>query len=254
MKTILSIAGSDSSAGAGIQQDLKTATAIGVYCATAITAVTAQNTFGVRSVFPIPAQTLEDQIATVLEDLDIAAIKIGMIPNLECAETIVKSLSHIKCPIVCDPVMVSTSGTSLMENCCVDYIQHNLFPLCTLVTPNIPEWERLNKCRTSVPSTSFLVKGGHATCIDMTDRLIMADGTEHCFNSVRIDSKNLHGTGCTLSTAIVAFLAKGMPLMESIFYGKQVINQGIEGGRNLNIGHGNGPLWVEHLSLEESHK
>ena len=139
MEVILTIAGSDSSAGAGIQQDLKTVTAMGHYCATVITAITAQNTMGVQQVMPVPSEMLRSQLVSVLDDMPVAAVKTGMIPDKECAEVIVEMLRTVSCPIVCDPVMVSTSGTQLMDDGCVEYIQQQLFPLCTLVTPNIPE-------------------------------------------------------------------------------------------------------------------
>ncbi len=247
MEIILSIAGSDCSAGAGIQQDLKTVTAMGHYCATVVTAVTAQNTLGVSSVMPVTHDVVTSQLMAVLSDLKIKAIKTGMIPNRKCAEAIVDVLRLVDIPIVCDPVMISTSGTPLMSDDCIDYIKENLFPLCRLVTPNIPEAERLNILsvieKESTLPYSILIKGGHAESEEMTDRLIMANGKEYSITSHRIDTHNLHGTGCTLSSAIAVGLAEGRSLPDAVKQAKQWINKGIEGGKDLAVGHGNGPLW-----------
>ena len=244
MEVILTIAGSDSSAGAGIQQDLKTVTAMGHYCATVITAITAQNTMGVQQVMPVPSEMLRSQLVSVLDDMPVAAVKIGMIPDKECAEVIVEMLRTVSCPIVCDPVMVSTSGTQLMDDGCVEYIQQQLFPLCTLVTPNIPEAERLSLPSSAKGLYNVLLKGGHADGDDMTDRLVMIDGTECEVSTHRIASTNLHGTGCTLSSAIAVGMAEGKSLPEAVRQAKEVINKGILGGKTLSVGHGNGPLWI----------
>lgn len=253
MKTVLSIAGSDSSAGAGIQQDLKTITSLGCYGATVITAITSQNTLGVQDVMPVPASVVKSQIASVLSDLDVSAIKIGLIPNREVAEVIVETLKSSLpcgvtgwvCPVVYDPVMVSTSGRRLMDKGSLDYIIENLIPLCTLVTPNIPEHDVLMKSSCKVDNSSaVLVKGGHADGGDMTDTLYLPDGTVERFTSPRIETSNLHGTGCTLSSAIASYLAMGESITEAVRKAKQVIDKGISGGRNLRIGKGNGPLWL----------
>ena len=243
MEIILTIAGSDSSAGAGIQQDLKTATCMGAYCATVITAITAQNTMGVNEVMAVPSEVVRAQLQAVFSDLDIKAVKIGMIPNIECAKVIVNALSNAVCPIVCDPVMISTSGTRLMSEDCIDFLRSSLFPLCTVITPNRPEAKRLNADGCSKLTTAMLIKGGHNNSNVMTDRLMMPDGTVHTYSSNKIDSTNLHGTGCTMSTAIAVGLARGKSLPEAVGEAKEIINRGIEGGKNLSIGHGNGPLW-----------
>lgn len=244
MKTVLTIAGSDPSAGAGIQQDLKTITSMGCYGATVITALTSQNTLGVQGVMPVPADVVRSQIRSVLSDLDVTAVKIGMIPDKEVAEAIVEELmawrkndgNHF---IVLDPVMISTSGRRLMAEGCVDYVRKALIPLCTLVTPNLPESEILPP---PYP-TSFLIKGGHAEGNTMTDTLYLTDGTVHTYSSERIPSTNLHGTGCTLSSAIACALALGETLEQAVQTGKEKINEGILKGKDLNIGRGNGPLW-----------
>ena len=266
MTTVLSIAGSDSSAGAGIQQDLKTIMSLGCYGATVITAITSQNTLGVQHVMPVPASVVKSQMKSVLSDLDVSAIKIGMIPNREVAEAVVESLqkefvgksNNISSPtggvrgglgaIVYDPVMISTSGRQLMDEDCLGYVIENLVPLCTLITPNMPEAAHLRKASPTLlregTGGAYLIKGGHAEGDEMTDTLYMPDGTIHRFTSPKIDTTNLHGTGCTLSSAIASYLAMGYTLPDAVGKAKETINKGIEGGRHLHIGSGNGPLWL----------
>ena len=256
MKTILTIAGSDTSAGAGIQQDLKTITALGHYAVTVPTALTAQNTVGVQRVMAVPDNMLRAQLDSVLSDISVAAVKIGMIPNGESARIITAAVSQLRVPVVCDPVMLSTSGTQLMADECIDYIMQTLFPLCTLVTPNLPEALRLSglpagsdaeamgRRLVSMCGTAFLLKGGHAEGRLMRDILYCPDGERHEYCSPRIDSPNLHGTGCTLSSAVAALLAEGRSLPEAVAGAKALIDKGIAGGRALRIGRGNGPLWL----------
>lgn len=255
MGVILSIAGSDCSAGAGIQQDIKAASACGCYCATVITAVTSQNTVGVNDVMPVPPAVVESQLRSVFSDLRIDAVKIGMIPNRDVAAVIVRVLNEERrkriLPVVLDPVMISTSGTRLMAEDCVDYIVRELFPLCTLITPNIPEWEFLVKSEESQVMTcrAVLLKGGHAEGNEMTDTLLIREPSDTCqqseytFTSEKIETRNLHGTGCTLSTAIASFMAKQQSLATATGNAKVIMNRFIRGGVNLNIGHGNGPMW-----------
>ena len=275
MKTILTIAGSDTSAGAGIQQDLKTITALGNYALTVPTALTAQNTLGVKSIMAVPDEVLEAQLDAIFEDFHVDAVKIGMIPQLSSAKIIVEKLSSLHVPIVCDPVMVSTSGTSLMSNECRLFVANNLFPLCSLVTPNIPEayylagistrervlassnnsegsvkekeTEMIGRELSALYKTSLLVKGGHRNDDIMLDTLYMPDGKEFSFTSNRIETGNLHGTGCTLSSAIACFLAEKNSLPEAIKKSKNIINIGIKNARNMKLGHGNGPLWIPCL-------
>ena len=256
MKTILTIAGSDTSAGAGIQQDLKTITALGHYAVTVPTALTAQNTVGVQRVMAVPDYMLRGQLDSVLSDISVAAVKIGMIPNAQSARIITAAVSQLRVPVVCDPVMLSTSGTQLMADECIDYIMQTLFPLCTLVTPNLPEALRLSglpagsdaeamgRRLVSMCGTAFLLKGGHAEGRLMRDILYCPDGERHEYCSPRIDSPNLHGTGCTLSSAVAALLAEGRSLPEAVAGAKALIDKGIAGGRALRIGRGNGPLWL----------
>ena len=256
MKTILTIAGSDTSAGAGIQQDLKTITALGHYAVTVPTALPAQNTVGVQRVMAVPDNMLRAQLDSVLSDISVAAVKIGMIPNAQSARIITAAVSQLRVPVVCDPVMLSTSGTQLMADECIDYIMQTLFPLCTLVTPNLPEALRLSglpagsdaeamgRRLVSMCGTAFLLKGGHAEGRLMRDILYCPDGERHEYCSPRIDSPNLHGTGCTLSSAVAALLAEGRSLPEAVAGAKALIDKGIAGGRALRIGRGNGPLWL----------
>ncbi len=262
MEIVLSIAGSDSSAGAGVQQDLKTITTMGCYAATAITALTSQNTLGVQHVMPVPADVVCSQIQSVLSDLDVRAVKIGQVPDAEVAAAIAVTLeqhyhSHeVVLPVVYDPVMISTSGTHLMSAECVSAVSRCLFPLCTLVTPNIPETEHLlgrelmcvediieaghELC--TLYGTNFLVKGGHAEGDAMIDRLFTVDGTMREYASPRINTTNLHGTGCTLSSAIASAIALGESLPAAIESAKLLVTTGIEKGRSIHIGKGNGPL------------
>lgn len=263
MEIVLSIAGSDPSAGAGIQQDLKTITAMGCYGATVITALTSQNTLGVQDVMPVPSNVIGSQLQAILDDFDVKSIKIGQIPNIEAARVIVKTLlmqnskSGMNIPIVYDPVMISTSGHRLMSSDCIQYIQKHLLPICFLVTPNIPEAEQLLGHPLSTPSdylqagqdlmqqygTHFLLKGGHAQGEMMTDRLFLTDGGVREYQNEKIDSANLHGTGCTLSSAIASALALGCNIEEAVGRAKRFVSDAIRGGKDLHIGHGNGPIW-----------
>lgn len=263
MNIILSIAGSDTSAGAGIQQDLKTITALGAYGATVITALTSQNTMGVQGVMAVPEDVVRSQISSVMNDLVVNAIKIGQIPDADVAHAIAQSITEyyhahqVLLPVVYDPVMISTSGRRLMSADSILTIQSELFPVCTLITPNIPEAEHLlgrellcngdieeaGEELVSLYGTNFLIKGGHAEGDVMTDHLFTIRGEMKEFHLPKVETKNLHGTGCTLSSAIAFHLAEGKTLAEAIEEAKQFVFDAIKGGRDLNIGHGNGPLW-----------
>lgn len=255
MEIVLTIAGSDTGAGAGIQQDLKTITNCGCYATTVITAITAQNTLGVQHVMPVDCEVVRKQMRSVLDDFDVKAVKIGMIPNDSIANVIIEELSNMltkkSLPIVCDPIMFSTSGTRLMADDCIDLVVKRLFPLCTLITPNLPERDHLMKA-TLFPtlSVNILTKGGHAEGEKMTDTLWLSkEEREISFSSERIETSNLHGTGCTLSSAIASFLAKGFSLENAVGKAKEYIQKAIRGGKDLNVGHGNGPLWVKASEL-----
>ena len=237
---------------------------MGSYGATVITALTSQNTQGVQGVMPVPPEVVASQMRSLLDDLDIRAIKIGQIPTQAVAQAVVclldSYLAKNPLPVVYDPVMISTSGTPLMQPDCIEYVSDALFPLCTLITPNLPEAESLTGLRltttetimeagkqlTSRYRTAFLLKGGHAETLDMTDHLFTAEGTHHTFTTPKIASKNLHGTGCTLSSAIATALAQGNSLPDSVSVAKTLVTEAIRRGSTLHIGNGNGPLWLIH--------
>lgn len=251
----LTIAGSDSSAGAGIQQDLKTMESVGVYCATVITAITSQNTMGITGVMPVGGSVVESQLKAVLSDLNVKTVKIGMVPDAGVAHVIAASLREYKaahdCHVVYDPVMISTSGRRLMAADCLDVVVEELMPLCTLVTPNIPEAEFL-AAKTGIVCeggaladalhTSILIKGGHSDGEVLADSLFNPDGSSQSFKSERIDTRNLHGTGCTLSSAIAAFLLKGHDIPSAIPQAKALLAHAIMRGKDAGIGKGNGPI------------
>ena len=245
MEVVLTIAGSDSSAGAGIQQDLKTITAHGCYGATVITSITSQNTLGVQSSMDVPPGVVAMQLSAVLSDLQPAAVKVGMLPNAAVAKAVVDVLGRYleaqRVPVVYDPVMVSTSGYLLMQPDAISYICQHLFPLCTLITPNLPEAEKLHD---ALRPYTYLLKGGHADGDVMTDVLHIPNGQTVEFSVPRVVTRNLHGTGCTLSSAIASCLAQGCNLQESIRRAKTFITAAINRSLNHHIGHGNGPLLV----------
>ena len=252
MDIVLTIAGSDPSGGAGIQQDLRTIESLGCYGASVITALTTQNTLGVQSVMPVPADVVKSQLDAVLSDLDVKAIKIGQIPSAEVAHVIAETLRQknsifnfqFSIDIVIDPVMISTSGRRLMSEDAIDVVVSELFPLCTLITPNIPEAETLFAIPGfDVRKYNLLIKGGHAEGSEMADRLCFANGTERVYVTEKIKSSNLHGTGCALSSAIAASLALGYSLEDAVARGKDYVTEAIRGGRNLGVGHGNGPVF-----------
>ena len=246
MEVVLTIAGSDSSAGAGIQQDLKTITAHGCYGATVITSITSQNTLGVHASLAVPAGVVASQINAVLTDLKPAAIKIGMIPNKAVAEAIVEELKPYlqqhPVPVVYDPVMVSTSGFCLMHSDAIKYITTHLFPLCTLITPNLPEAARLGII---LSPYTYLLKGGHADGDVMTDVLHLPYGTKMEYSTERIVTRNLHGTGCTLSSAIASNLALGCSIQDAVSKAKAFITAAISRSVDVNIGSGNGPILLD---------
>ena len=255
--TILTIAGSDSSGGAGIQADLKTFSALGGYGLSAITALTAQNTRGVRAILPVPADFLKEQLLAVLEDITIDAVKIGMIGTVENALVIADIITHFKPGfVVIDPVMASSSGTKLIQDEMISVLWENLFPLADLITPNIDEAGMLLSMKiNSVEDMkeaaaemvgkgcrAVLLKGGHMVSEQLFDVLAQIEQEPLIFESFYIASDNLHGTGCTLSSAIAAFMAKGNSLPESIIFAKEYISQAIEAGKDAKTGKGNGPL------------
>lgn len=255
---ILSIAGSDCSGGAGIQADIKTISALGGYAASAITAVTVQNTLGVRAVQSMSPEIIRGQIEAVMEDLQPATVKIGMVNDAQTVRIIAECLRKFQpAHIVYDPVMVSTSGRRLMTEEAIEEIKKELLPLVTLITPNLDEatiltaqtiinTEDMQKVAETLSQEyhiNVLVKGGHLAGDEMCDLLHIFADTYYIYKEKKIESKNLHGTGCTLSSAIATYLAKGYSLQQSVRHAKSYLTQAILDGKDLNIGHGNGPLW-----------
>ena len=252
-KTALTIAGSDCSGGAGIQADLKTMTMNGVYAMSAITALTAQNTTGVRGIQESTPDFLKQQLDAVFEDIYPDAVKIGMVASGELIRVIADRLRHYGAKnVVVDPVMVATSGAALMKTDAVETLIAELLPISTLVTPNIPEAEVLSGMKIEREEDmvaaakqigdsyhcAVLLKGGHS--INDANDLLYADGELTWFAGKRIPNPNTHGTGCTLSSAIAANLAKGFPLTESVRRAKRYISDALSA--MLDLGSGSGPM------------
>jgi hydroxymethylpyrimidine/phosphomethylpyrimidine kinase len=256
----LTIAGSDSSGGAGIQADLKTFSAFGVYGASVITALTAQNTRGVAAVEPVAAPFVVAQIEAVLADLDVGAVKTGMLADADIVTAVARCLRRAgRKPLVVDPVMVATSGDVLLAPEAVEAVRLELVPLATLITPNLPEAASLldaspaadeaeavaqAKALRFLGCDAVLLKGGHAEGDTAVDYLCDAAGIER-FVRPRLDTPHTHGTGCTLSAAIAALLAQGAGLREAVGRAKSFVWQALEAGRALGVGGGRGP--VDHL-------
>jgi len=252
---ILIIAGSDSGGGAGIQADIKTASAFGCYAMTAITAITAQNTLGVHAIHPIPEKIVREQIIACLSDIGADAIKIGMLGSAGVVRTVAETLEkHARgIPIVLDPVMVSTGGKRLLAQNAVKTLTRRLFPLASLVTPNIPEAKRLGGMRgtssdaavravrklIAMGAKAALIKGGHATKATIDDVLVWEKGVE-IYAFPRLHTKHTHGTGCTLSTAIACGLAQGLSLPLAVGRARKFVQKAIETAPGL--GKGAGPL------------
>lgn len=254
--TALTIAGSDPSGGAGIQADLKTFSALGVYGATAITAVTVQNTQSVKYVHKLPPQVVYDQIVAVMEDVTVDAVKIGMVNDAETLDAIVRALTAYRPKfLVVDPVMVSTSGCALMQPDALAIMKERLLPMVDLVTPNLPEAWTLAGTDTSVDDAAqailrlgvkaLLIKGGHAEGNTKTDYLYIykGEGVKRVeLTAETIDTPNTHGTGCTLSSAIAALLARGCGLEDAVRQAKEYLTEALKAGADVHVGHGHGPV------------
>ena len=257
-RRVLTIAGSDSGGGAGIQADIKAISAMGCFAASAITAVTVQNTVGVQAVHPMPLDILEGQIDCVLSDIGADAIKIGMLHSAEVVEVVARMLEKYGIRnVVLDPVMVSTSGHRLIEESAIEVITKRLVPLARVITPNIPEAEILSgrkieneedfpevaKMLSFGDKVSVLLKAGHLTGDDLVDYFYNAENGEvTLLPSKRVYTKNTHGTGCTLSSAFAAALARGEELSTAAASAKKYIEQAIISGAEYTIGHGHGPV------------
>ncbi|MEP6631673.1 MAG: bifunctional hydroxymethylpyrimidine kinase/phosphomethylpyrimidine kinase [Lapillicoccus sp.] len=256
---MLTIAGSDSSGGAGIQADLKTAVAFGVYGASVVTALTAQNTLGVHGILPVTPAFVVAQYEAVVTDLDVRAVKIGMLGDAALVGAVADMLQRHPVPaVVLDPVMVATSGDRLVPDEAVEAIRTRLLPLATVVTPNRPEAEALTGVRVgdadgmtraahallALGAGAVLVKGGHSDGDDADDLLVSAEG-EQWFRARRVDTAHTHGTGCTLSSAVAAGLARGASLPDAVATAKAYLTRALESGALQTVGAGPGP--VDHL-------
>ena len=262
----LTIAGSDSGGGAGIQADLKTMASFGVYGTSVLTAVTAQNTVTVTAVQEVHPDVVEAQIAAVLDDFDIRAVKIGMLASSRIVRAVAQRLIGFRGAVVLDPVMVAKSGDSLLQDDAVGALTSELVPRATILTPNLPEAARLlgREPADSVPArieqgrallnlgpSAVLMKGGHAAGIECHDVLVMRDAQPRVFTSARIDTRHTHGTGCTLSSAIAASLARGNTLPTAVEAAHAYLHDAIREADRLNLGSGHGP--VHHFFWDRRH-
>jgi hydroxymethylpyrimidine/phosphomethylpyrimidine kinase len=250
---VLVIAGSDSGGGAGIQADIKTISALGGYAATAITALTAQNTLGVQAIHPVSPDFVIAQMRAVLDDIGADCMKTGMLPDAETVRAICDFLDARECgvPLVVDPVMVATSGDALAGGDMVGALRERLLPRATVITPNLAEAEQLTGIEVAdtaamiaagrricdLGAQAALITGGHLTGDEISDVLI-ADGDVHIMTSPRIDTRHTHGTGCTLASAIAAGLAQQMPLIDAVLRAREFVARAIRQAPGLGQGHG----------------
>lgn len=257
----LTIAGSDSGGGAGIQADLKTFSALGVYGASVITAVTAQNTQAVTAVHDIPADIITAQIRAVLDDIRVDAIKIGMLSSVDTIDAVLAGLANFTGPIVVDPVMVAKSGDHLLQPSAVAALRTRMLPKATVLTPNLPEAAVLTEQEEATTerdtvvqgerllamgAAAVLMKGGHATGDSCHDHLIIADKPHHTLTAKRIDTRNTHGTGCTLSSAIAALMAQGNDIGTAVTEAHSWLHNAIVSADALDVGRGHGPVHHFH--------
>ncbi|WP_298971689.1 bifunctional hydroxymethylpyrimidine kinase/phosphomethylpyrimidine kinase [uncultured Roseobacter sp.] len=250
----LTIAGSDSGGGAGIQADLKSFAAMGVYGASVVTAITAQNTQAVTAIHAVPDEVVAAQIKATLDDIDIHAIKIGMLGTPSLIQVVAEALSSFSGPVVLDPVMVAKSGDTLLADNAIDALTTQLIPRATLLTPNLPEAEKLVGVGTlqqqsarllDLGARAVLMKGGHAEGATCVDALVTRDAT-HEFSAHRVETGNTHGTGCSFSSAIAACLAQGLTLEASVTRAHDWLHQAIVQADMLEVGHGHGPVHHFH--------
>ena len=254
---VLSIAGSDSGGGAGIQADLKTFSALGCFGMTAITALTAQNTCGVRAIHGVPPHMLRDQIDAVMEDIGADAVKIGMLHAPEIVMTVAQAIDrHALMNVVFDPVMVATSGAVLIDNAAVEVLVRELFHRSAVITPNLDEagllvgrkltsaqdMEQAAMVLLEKGARAVLLKGGHLPGDEVIDLLVTNNGEKTWMKAPRIHSPNTHGTGCTLSSAIAAHLALGASLLEAVQNARVFVRDALQAGSQVRTGKGSGPL------------
>jgi hydroxymethylpyrimidine/phosphomethylpyrimidine kinase len=261
---VLSIAGSDSGGGAGIQADLKTFSALGCYGMTAITALTAQNTVGVAGIHAVPPAFLKAQLCAVLDDIGVDAVKIGMLHAPEIVEVVAWAIDHYRIEhVVLDPVMVATSGDRLIEAPTVDVLRRELFPRASVITPNLDEaalllgrplrgeadLDQAAADLLAQGAQAVLLKGGHLPGDEVVDLLATSAQPRLRLRSARIVSRNVHGTGCTLSSAIAAYLARGLALAQAVERARAYILQAIRAGAAVQTGQGHGPLCHGHAPV-----
>ncbi|MEG0917493.1 MAG: bifunctional hydroxymethylpyrimidine kinase/phosphomethylpyrimidine kinase [Myroides sp.] len=255
--SVLTIAGFDGSGGAGIQADIKTISALGCYATSVLTALPVQNTIGVRNIFPIPVQAVSEQIESILDDIFPDAIKIGMVHTPELVETIVETLAkYKKIPIVFDPVMVATSGHRLIVEETIQTIIEKLFPISDIITPNMDEASILANMEVKTLDDMkiagenikelgckyILLKGGHQTTEKITSLFYSDKDDFQTFESLKLNTKNTHGSGCTLSSAIASFIAQGKSMDEAVALAQNYVSEAILAGSDVQTGKGNGPL------------
>ncbi|KFI13123.1 bifunctional hydroxymethylpyrimidine kinase/phosphomethylpyrimidine kinase [Vibrio coralliilyticus] len=255
---VLTIAGSDSGGGAGIQADIKAISATGSYACSVITAITSQNTLGVSAIHPIPLEHIESQLDAVFTDLNVVAVKVGMLADARIIKVVADKIRQYKpTHLVVDPVMVATSGDLLLEQSAISTLKEQLIPMADLITPNLPEGAALidgavpenedqmgnmiEELR-ALGAKAVLLKGGHLEKDDNSNDLLILAQTSELLSAKRFPTKNTHGTGCTLSSAIASYLAQGNRLHKAVYLGKQYISQAIAHADELNVGRGHGPV------------
>jgi len=261
---VLSIAGSDSGGGAGIQADLKTFSALGCYGMTAITALTAQNTCGVRAIHGVPPQMLRDQIDAVVDDIGVNAVKIGMLNTPEIVNTVADAIDrHALTNVVFDPVMIATSGAVLIDQAAMDVLVRELFPRVAVITPNLDEaallvghplnsaedMEEAALALLAQGARAVLVKGGHLPGETVIDLLVTNAGDKYWMKAPRIHRPNTHGTGCTLSSAMAAHLALGASLLDAVQNARAYVRDALQAGSQVRTGRGSGPLNHGHAPV-----
>lgn len=255
--SVLAIAGFDGSGGAGLQADIKAISALGCFATSVLTALPVQNTQGVRSIYPIPYSAVQEQMEAIMDDIFPDAIKIGMVHTAELVNTIANTLKQYpEVPIVFDPVMVATSGHKLIEDSTIAAIVETLFPIASVITPNMDEAALLANMEIKtlddmhiagakilrLGCKAVLLKGGHLEGKRITSLYFQQDGTVLSFEFEKFETNNTHGSGCTLSSAIASYLARGKSLAEAIALGQDYVHQAIYHGKDVLIGKGNGPL------------
>ncbi|NOJ21504.1 bifunctional hydroxymethylpyrimidine kinase/phosphomethylpyrimidine kinase [Vibrio coralliilyticus] len=255
---VLTIAGSDSGGGAGIQADIKAISATGSYACSVITAITSQNTLGVSAIHPIPLEHIESQLDAVFTDLNVVAVKVGMLADARIIKVVADKIRQYKpAHLVVDPVMVATSGDLLLEQSAISTLKEQLIPMADLITPNLPEGAALidgavpenedqmgnmiEELR-ALGAKAVLLKGGHLEKDDNSNDLLILAQTSELLSAKRFPTKNTHGTGCTLSSAIASYLAQSNRLHKAVYLGKQYISQAIAHADELNVGTGHGPV------------